>query len=65
VLTSSAKLGFYAPGHNGFFKTADGQDWIIFHANGGPDWKCTPRRAPYIKPFHWDAQGRPDFMDGA
>lgn len=65
VLTSSAELGVYAPGHNGFFKTADGQDWIIFHANGGPDWKCTPRRAPYIKPFHWDAQGRPVFMDGA
>ena len=65
VLTSSAELGVYAPGHNGFFKTADGKDWIIFHANGGPDWKCTPRRAPYIKPFHWDAQGRPVFMDGA
>ena len=62
VLTSSAKLGIYAPGHNGFFKTADGKDWIIFHANGGPGWKCTPRRAPYIKPFHWNAQGRPVFM---
>ncbi|GLQ87353.1 glycoside hydrolase family 43 protein [Dyella flagellata] len=62
VLASSAKLGFYAPGHNGFFKTADGRDWIIFHANAGPGWKCTPRRAPYIMPFHWDAQGRPVFM---
>lgn len=65
VLASSARLGIYAPGHNGFFKTADGKDWIIFHANGGPDWKCTPRRAPYIKPFHWNAQGQPVFMDGA
>jgi len=65
VLTSSAQLGIYAPGHNGFFKTADGQDWIIFHANGGPDWQCTARRAPYIKPFHWNAQGLPVFMDGA
>ncbi|WP_233842667.1 family 43 glycosylhydrolase [Dyella sp. 2HG41-7] len=65
VLTSSTKLGFYAPGHNGFFKTPDGKDWILFHANGGPGWKCTSRRAPYIKPFRWDAQGRPDFMTGA
>jgi GH43 family beta-xylosidase len=65
VLASSARLGIYAPGHNGFFKTADGKDWIIFHANGGPDWKCTPRRAPYIKPFHWNAQGQPVFMEGA
>lgn len=62
VLASSPKHGFYAPGHNGFFKTPDGRNWIIFHANGGPGWKCSARRAPYIMPFRWDAQGRPDFM---
>lgn len=61
VFASSSRNGIYAPGHNGFFKTADGRDWIIYHANGGPDWKCTPRRAPRIQPFHWDAKGMPVF----
>jgi GH43 family beta-xylosidase len=65
ALASSPGRGFYAPGHNGFFKSPDGkQDWIIFHANGGADWKCTARRAPYIMPFHWKANGEPDFMGG-
>ena len=63
ALASSPARGFYAPGHNGFFKSPDGkQDWIIFHANGGADWKCTSRRAPYIMPFHWKANGEPDFI---
>lgn len=61
VLHGSAQRGVYATGHNGFFKTADGKDWVIYHANGGPDWKCTSRRAPYIEPFHWNAQGTPVF----
>lgn len=61
VLHGSAERGVYATGHNGFFKSPDGQDWIIYHANGGPDWKCTARRAPYIEPFHWSAQGTPVF----
>jgi GH43 family beta-xylosidase len=64
VLASSPAHQFYAPGHNGFFKAADGKDWIIFHANGGPDWKCTKRRAPYIMPFTWKANDEPDFMSG-
>jgi len=61
VLHGSAERGVYATGHNGFFKSPDGQDWIIYHANGGPGWKCTARRAPYIEPFHWSAQGTPVF----
>lgn len=64
VLHGSAERGVYATGHNGFFKSPDGQDWIIYHANGGPDWKCTARRAPYIEPFHWNRQGEPVF-DGS
>lgn len=64
VLHGSAERGVYATGHNGFFKSPDGQDWIIYHANGGPGWKCTARRAPYIEPFHWSPQGTPVF-DGA
>lgn len=61
VLHGSAGRGVYATGHNGFFKSPDGQDWIIYHANGGPGWKCTARRAPYIEPFHWNGQGEPVF----
>jgi len=61
VLKSSPQDGVYATGHNGFFKAADGTDWIVFHANGGPDWKCTSKRAPYMQKFTWDDQGRPAF----
>lgn len=62
VLASSPKNGVYAPGHNGFFKSPDGRtDWIVYHANGGPGWKCSARRAPHIQPFHWDTAGRPVF----
>ena len=63
VVKSSPKDGVYATGHNGFFKGADGSDWIVFHANGGPDWKCTAKRAPYMQKFRWDDGGRPVFAD--
>lgn len=61
VVKSSPKDGVYATGHNGFFKGADGSDWIVFHANGGPDGKCTSKRAPYMQKFRWDDDGRPVF----
>jgi len=53
--------GVYAPGHNGFFQTLDGRHWLIYHANGGPDWKCTKRRAPRIQPFDFGPDGTPRF----
>jgi GH43 family beta-xylosidase len=62
AFATSTKNGVYAPGHNAFFKSPDGkQDWIVYHANGGPGWKCTSRRAPRIQPFQWRADGTPDF----
>lgn len=62
VFAASSSQGIYAPGHNGFFKSPDGsEDWIIYHANGGPDWKCDKRRAPRMQRFHWRADGTPDF----
>jgi hypothetical protein len=61
VLHGSAERRVHAAGHKGVFKSPDGQDWIIYHANGDPDWKCTSRRAPYIEPFHWSALGTPVF----
>jgi GH43 family beta-xylosidase len=62
AFAQSPQNGVYAPGHNGFFKSPDGkQDWIIYHANSGPGWRCDSRRAPRIQPFHWRGDGTPDF----
>ena len=61
VVKSSPAHGVYATGHNGFFRTPDGGDWIIYHANGGPGWKCSPKRAPYMQRFSWDREGLPVF----
>jgi GH43 family beta-xylosidase len=62
VLAKSVENSVYATGHNGFFTSPDGKtNWIIYHANSGPDMKCTPARAPHIQPFTWGKDGRPDF----
>lgn len=62
VFAQSPANGVYAPGHNGFFESPDGtQTWIIYHANGGPGWKCGTRRSPRIQQMHWRAGGTPDF----
>jgi len=62
VLSKSVKNSVYATGHNGFFTSPDGKtNWIIYHANSGPDMGCSPKRAPHIQPFSWDAEGRPVF----
>jgi len=54
--------GVYATGHNGFFTSPDGsENWIIYHANPGPDMKCTAKRAPHIQRFTWTDAGWPDF----
>ncbi|GFE90027.1 glycoside hydrolase family 43 protein [Steroidobacter agaridevorans] len=57
-----AANGVYATGHNGFFVSPDGKEnWIIYHANPGPDMKCTPKRAPRIQRFDWSKDGWPQF----
>ncbi len=62
VLSKSVNNGVYATGHNGFFTSPDGKtNWIIYHANSGPGMGCSPKRAPHIQPFSWDAEGRPVF----
>ena len=62
VLVKSQKNNVYATGHNGFFTSPDGREnWIIYHANTGPDMKCTAKRSPRIQRFGWTADGRPDF----
>jgi GH43 family beta-xylosidase len=62
VFAKSPANGVFAPGHNGFFTSPDGREyWIIYHANSGPDMKCTSKRSPRIQPFHFDRDGNPVF----
>ncbi|ATY30619.1 glycoside hydrolase family 43 protein [Sphingomonas psychrotolerans] len=61
VITKSPTHGVYAPGHNGFFTTPGGEIWIIYHANSGPDMKCTSKRAPRIRRVTFGREGRPAF----
>jgi GH43 family beta-xylosidase len=62
VLAKDAQRGVFAPGHNGFFQSADGSEtWIVYHANPGPDMKCTAKRSPRIQRVHWTGEGRPRF----
>ncbi len=61
ILAKSVKNGVYATGHNGFFTAPNGQNWIIYHANSGPNMGCSPKRAPHIQPFTWGADGKPQF----
>jgi GH43 family beta-xylosidase len=52
----------FGPGHNGFFKSPDGkQDWIIYHANLGPNDGCGAKRSPRAQLFGWNPDGTPDF----
>ncbi|GAC1355230.1 MAG: glycoside hydrolase family 43 protein [Acidobacteriaceae bacterium] len=52
----------FGTGHNGFFVSPDGrQNWIIYHANPGPNQGCGNLRSPRAQPFTWKADGTPDF----
>jgi len=62
VFTKSEKNGVYAPGHNSFFKSADGkEDWILFHANDNPGEGCGNKRSPRMQKIKWNADGTPNF----
>ena len=51
----------FGPGHNGFFRTPSGQDWIIYHANPQSGEGCGQYRSPRIQPFTWNPDGTPNF----
>lgn len=52
----------FGPGHNSFFKSADGtEDWIIYHANAQSGQGCGNNRNPRIQKFSWNADGSPNF----
>ncbi len=57
-----ASSGTYGVGHNGFFKSADGnENWIIYHANAAPGQGCADFRSIRMQPFTFRADGTPDF----
>ena len=52
----------YGPGHNSFFKSADGtEDWILYHANSSSGQGCADLRSPRIQKFTWNSNGTPNF----
>jgi GH43 family beta-xylosidase len=52
----------FGPGHNTFFKSADGtEDWILYHANASPGQGCGDARSPRMQKFTWNADGTPNF----
>ena len=62
VFWESPEAGVFAPGHNTFFQSPDGkEDWILYHANAGPDLGCGGQRSPRAQKIVWKADGTPDF----
>lgn len=62
VFAKNPDGGAFGPGHNGFFRSADGtEDWIIYHANAYPGQGCGDARSIRIQPFLWDEEGMPTF----
>jgi GH43 family beta-xylosidase len=62
VFRGSPEAQAFGPGHNCFFKSPDGkEDWILYHANPGPNQGCGGRRSPRAQPFTWTADGIPIF----
>lgn len=62
VFTKNTSGGAYGPGHNSFFKSADGtEDWILYHANSTSGQGCRNARTPRMQKFTWNADGTPNF----
>ncbi len=62
VFQRSDANGVYGPGHNGFFTSPDGtEDWIVYHANSGPNEGCGSSRTTRVQKFTWNADGTPNF----
>lgn len=62
VFKESKANEVYAPGHNSFFTSPDGkEDWILYHANPGPDLGCSGSRSPRAQRFTWNKNGTPNF----
>jgi GH43 family beta-xylosidase len=61
-LSTDPSSAAFGPGHNGFFKSPNGQeDWIIYHANPEPGDGCNNFRSPRIQRFTWNPDDTPNF----
>jgi len=52
--------GVFGPGHNGFFRSPDGADWIVYHAKTASNYTYQGR-STRVQKFTWRADGTPDF----
>ncbi len=60
VFTKSPANNAFAPGHNSFFKSADGkEDWIIYHANSNTNQGCADKRNIRMQKFTLNQDGSP------
>ena len=66
VFSKKPSGGVFGPGHNSFFKSADGtEDWIMYHANSTAGKGCADFRSPRIQKFTWNSNGTPEFGEPA
>ncbi len=64
VFHESPKAQAFGTGHNTFFTSPDGKEqWLLYHANAGPNQGCGPFRSPRAQRFMWNADGSPNFGD--
>ncbi len=62
VFSKNPAASVFGPGHNSFFKSADGtEDWILYHANSSSGQGCGNNRSPRIQKFTWNGDGTPNF----
>ena len=61
VFQQSPEKKVFATGHNSFFRSPDGRDWLLYHANSEPHQGCGWHRAPRVQPIVWKPDGTPDF----
>jgi GH43 family beta-xylosidase len=65
VLASNPAGSRFGPGHNGFTKTADGKDVLVYHARTYRDIVGNPLRNPdrhtFLRLLSWDKNGFPVF----
>ena len=62
VFTQKPVNSTFGPGHNSFFKSADGTEtWIIYHANSFSNQGCADQRNVRMQKINFNADGSPNF----
>jgi GH43 family beta-xylosidase len=51
--------GVFGPGHNGFFRSSDGADWIVYHAKTASNYTYRGR-STRVQKIGWNTDGTPD-----